>query len=553
MKIFATLEMPFSLTPPFKNRITKQNFVYGAWVASDNFYLALLKHGTFDEYHFFVSSKLEANFLKKQISSLNLNPDKIKIINLKELPACFDKTPYTVFFTSATGISNLSHLRSKYSARPFPICGFTHSVSYAQALKSEIFHNILSDLYPFDSIICTSSGVYKVIQNLNSLMSGSFQKKTGIFYKYKGQLKYLPLGIEVSDCNRISKSEARRKLGLSNDKIIILYFGRFSLYDKADLYPLLLAFKEVLAQGENVTLLLAGVNGQGNYGNKLKNIAKEMGILANVKFIFGVKDKYPVYSAADIFVSPSDNIQESFGLTVLEAMASGLAPVISDWDGYKDLIIHNQSGFHVPTYWANCNIEEEYSFYTYLNLWQKEHLYLGQSVFVDIEKLTRYLMALVKDKNLRLEIAGNARKRAQDVYDWSVVIPAYENFWLELSGMSKGYKIKRNDEKLFMPDYFASFRHYPTKILSTKAKVAITKNGFSYLKTRKLPFKIQEELEDVILIKAIFIILTFLLGRRNAAIAQIQAYAKKILNTKTSVIKYNIMWLLKKGLIKLIS
>ena len=56
-----------------------------------------------------------------------------------------------------------------------------------------------------------------------------------------------------------------------------------------------------------------------------------------------------VWHAADVFVSPSDNIQETFGLAVLEAMASGLPVVASDWDGYRDLVEDGQTGLLVPT------------------------------------------------------------------------------------------------------------------------------------------------------------------------------------------------------------
>ncbi len=43
----------------------------------------------------------------------------------------------------------------------------------------------------------------------------------------------------------------------------------------------------------------------------------------------------PIWQAADIFTSLSDNIQETFGLTPIEAMAAGLPSVVTDWDGYQ--------------------------------------------------------------------------------------------------------------------------------------------------------------------------------------------------------------------------
>ena len=53
--------------------------------------------------------------------------------------------------------------------------------------------------------------------------------------------------------------------------------------------------------------------------------------------------------ASDIFVSLADNIQETFGLSVIEAMASSLPLVVSDWNGYKDLVNHGFNGFRIPT------------------------------------------------------------------------------------------------------------------------------------------------------------------------------------------------------------
>ncbi len=54
------------------------------------------------------------------------------------------------------------------------------------------------------------------------------------------------------------------------------------------------------------------------------------------------------WAAADVFVSLSDNIQESFGITPVEAMAAGLPCLVSDWDGYRDTVVHGETGFRIP-------------------------------------------------------------------------------------------------------------------------------------------------------------------------------------------------------------
>ena len=56
------------------------------------------------------------------------------------------------------------------------------------------------------------------------------------------------------------------------------------------------------------------------------------------------------WAAADLFISLSDGIQETFGLTPIEAMAAGLPVVVSDWNGYKDTIRDGVDGFRIPTW-----------------------------------------------------------------------------------------------------------------------------------------------------------------------------------------------------------
>src|SRR6516164_5936950 len=70
-----------------------------------------------------------------------------------------------------------------------------------------------------------------------------------------------------------------------------------------------------------------------------------------VTFVDGTQPdtRFAVWHAADIFASLSDSIQETFGLVIVEAMASGLPVVASDWDGYRDLVADGETGFLVPT------------------------------------------------------------------------------------------------------------------------------------------------------------------------------------------------------------
>ena len=66
----------------------------------------------------------------------------------------------------------------------------------------------------------------------------------------------------------------------------------------------------------------------------IKAYAESLGIIDNLIFINPEQnERNEVYNLADVYVAPTDNIQETFGLAPLEAMACGLPQIVADWDG----------------------------------------------------------------------------------------------------------------------------------------------------------------------------------------------------------------------------
>ena len=71
--------------------------------------------------------------------------------------------------------------------------------------------------------------------------------------------------------------------------------------------------------------------------------------LRDVEFVGKVSydDLARYYATADIFCTPATGA-ESFGIVLLEAMASGKPVVASDIEGYKGILTHDQEGLLVP-------------------------------------------------------------------------------------------------------------------------------------------------------------------------------------------------------------
>jgi hypothetical protein len=234
-------------------------------------------------------------------------------------------------------------------------------------------------------------------------------------------------------------------------------------------------------------------------------------------------------------------------------MAAGLPVVASDWDGYKDLVVHNKTGFLVPTYWMKLNTDFV-SLYGILGRWQKDHLYLAQSVALDIAKLKRYLLMLVDNHALRKKMGEEGRRRVLAKFDWKVVIPQYEKLWFKLYRLSRKHTADRQGWPIFLPDYFYAFKHYPGRILDAKTKLGITKEGLEVLNSKKLSCSIDSRTISFTSMRIIFAVLSCFCNNDSLMVSEIERHSAVFTKSgSTGAIRHHIMWLLKKGMLKVSS
>jgi hypothetical protein len=187
------------------------------------------------------------------------------------------------------------------------------------------------------------------------------------------------------------------------------------------------------------------------------------------------------WASADCFCSLSDNIQESFGLTPIEAMAAGLPCVVSDWDGYRDTVRDGVDGFTVATSAPPAGFATDFSVDHILAL-QPYGAFIGYTAAltaVDCAATTAAFERLASNPELRRQLGANATRRARETFDWAVIIRTYEALWDELAQI-RGAAVRdhpiqagpvRWPEHLDPFDVFAS---YPTAVLQAKTRVRLT-------------------------------------------------------------------------------
>lgn len=134
---------------------------------------------------------------------------------------------------------------------------------------------------------------------------------------------------------------------------------------------------------KNHTTFRAMVVGDGPMRSVLEQQVRLAGMSAQVEFLGSREDVPELMRQASIFVRPS--FTEGMSLAVLEAMASGLACVVSDVSGNAELVTDGESGWVVPP---------------------------GDSV-----ALARRLTDLLDDPELRQRFADSARRKSTS-YSW---------------------------------------------------------------------------------------------------------------------------------------
>jgi glycosyltransferase involved in cell wall biosynthesis len=464
--------------------------VYGAQIATEGFFDALMRYGQFDRYELFAKPGREAAaaaYAGHVARETHAGPGRLRVHGYQELQDRFDGFNVGIWHDPGAHFSRMFHLRSIRSRTLVPVTFTHHTLSYAELAHEWLLPLLLADSRPCDSVICTSRASRESLRRLLMRVSEGFQRSVGCQLEFNGRLDVIPLGVDTDLFRPRDQADARRQLGLPAEPLIILWFGRFSLFDKMDLLPLLRVMKKLVTANPNrkLLLLLAGTERAG-YATTVQRYAQTLGIAGQVM----VRKNFPsdfrhlLYSAADIFVSPVDNIQETFGITPVEALACGIPQVVSDWDGYRDTVVHGQTGILVPTTWTRCDSDLAES--APLTPWEFDHLRMAQSVAVDLEFLQTALQKLIDHDELRQQMARNSRERAVAQFSWPAVIRKYEELWAELRTLAGNQPFEAARRTAYLhAAYFDCFSPYATRCIDESARIRLTDDGKQLMQGRE--------------------------------------------------------------------
>lgn len=429
--------MPIALHYSSIKQPPKEGQVYGIQVAILDWLRAYFRYGTERPFTFLVAEPNAAEEIVQIAKEIGVPPSDLRILSDR-----FPRRDFAAFDTIFRPDADPRHLlwqRNLSEDITFTFCGLAHALAGKDSM-AVLSRYMMGPSTESDALICPSRAIQKVASNFFAHYADYLKERFGTIYACPVQLPVIPLGIDIERLTaRIlpeKRARQRAALGVSEDAIVLLWVGRLSHVMKAHPLPMFCAAEDAARRtGRKVHLVMQGYFVPQDAEKAFAELAHDLCKTAQVSFIEADDPRFPdgLWAAGDIFLSLIDNVQESFGLTPIEAIAAGLPRVLSDWDGYRDSVAHGEDGFLVPTIQpppgeggalAELMIGGRESHGGYLAR-------VAQCAAVDIPAATNALVALIENQGLREKIAFEAKKRLPH-YEWKNIISAYEALWQEL-------------------------------------------------------------------------------------------------------------------------
>ena len=365
--------------------------------------------------------------------------------------------------------------RLPFGKRSWSLCGITHTTASHGAMDG-ITALVAAPVEPWDALICTSAAVKSNVERLIEAQREYLRARHGAVMFPAPQLPVIPLGVHALDftATDADRRRARAALDLIDDAIVVLYVGRLSAHAKANPIACYLALERAAATTSRPIVLVE----YGQFPNRgIEDAFSEAAakLCPTIRRItLDGSDAAlgkTAWASADIFCSLSDNVQEAFGITPVEAMAAGLPVVVSDWDGYRDTVREGVDGFRIPTAMPRAGLGQDIAVRHLLKLDSYDR-YIGYTsalTAVDIDAAANAFARLFASDDLRVAMGASAQKRAREVYDWTVVLRQYEALWGELAET----RLASPELPPALPparqDPFELFAGYPTDAIDEQA------------------------------------------------------------------------------------
>jgi D-inositol-3-phosphate glycosyltransferase len=452
--------------------------VFGKDVANLELMQAMARHGGFRQLEF-LSAQIATEAAARELllddpaAPVSITPSSM--LNAAPMRAA------GAVLRGQPALQNLAWLRRLTGkARDFSLIGLVHTLA-PPTIRQSIAMASASPVYPWDAIICTSPSVRDAMGEMFDAWGEFLAERTGGSPPPRAAMPVIPLGVEARRFAALAdrpeaRAKVRARLGLGEDDVLMLWVGRLSFFEKAFPQPMFKA-AQLAARGSGAPVPLhfamagwfPGPKDRERYEAAARTHAPDV----PVHFLDGNDRELlgELWAGADLFISLVDNIQETFGITPVEAMAAGLPVVISDWDGYRSTVRDGAEGFLIPTLggprsgvgltMVQRHLVELASYQAYVGE-------VAQYTAVHIGRAAAALAALGRSRDLRRRMGAAGRARVASTFDWPLVARQVHDLVDEMAAVRAASPdpVVRVRSDPVRGDPFVSFAGFPTQAFS---------------------------------------------------------------------------------------
>lgn len=191
--------------------------------------------------------------------------------------------------------------------------------------------------------------------------TNAYLESSKTLQRYSSKVRVVLNGVDTSRFAPSVDGDSVRELHGLRGCFVVLFVGALTRWHRyKGLDVLIEAFARASSNRPRMRLLVVG---SGELSAEYRSLARDLRVEERVRFVGHVDDAAlpEYYAASDVAVLPSRNRSEGFGLTLLEAMASGRAVVGSSIGGIPELVHSGVDGLLVepndPSALASALIE----------------------------------------------------------------------------------------------------------------------------------------------------------------------------------------------------
>ena len=508
----------------------------GASTAHHDLLEEALESGCVSEAHLIIDAD-SAEVVRKATHSLNMRLGRNAVSVESPLNAAqIINKPNAILVTRFRTVAKAIYARSASPGCTIPICVLLHAAMFAEAPTSYLM--ALLALGPQDAIVVSSEAG-------RSALEEGFKQSSALLEAWssarpvelKCRIVSISLGLRQHWFREMDRSVARGVLDLDLETLIVLYFGRMNHAGKADLDVLLRAFSVIKDPRSSAKLVIAGQDVAGKGRQAISVTATALGLENDLIVVANPPGfaRQLLLAAADVFVSPADNIFETFGISLLEAMAMRLPIVASDWSGYREIVCDGSSGTLVPTFW-NTKVAKAAGLIHVCSAAPSGEEWLAAHTVVSFDHLCKALEDLLANPEKRKAFGEAGRDRCEAKFRWADRIRDYAMLWGEMSAVEKS--MPRGSTET-IPDLNKMFQHYATDHIDFEAELQLDSQSADLF--AKAPAMGGNSNPSGSAMKALI---------HELASHKPSFFKQQLSNTSSDVLEDAIGWLMKKGVIK---